>query len=108
MKSTEELVKKLRAFQWLDTLALSKRSHSYECDLTLNLSNHEHGGESLSLTFYDVSNLTLLNVGGGYVQLSDIQIEHIGAQQLDRKRFRVTQLEDDKLKFDCADFSISD
>ncbi|EJE3221916.1 hypothetical protein M4E85_000111 [Salmonella enterica] len=72
-------------------------------NLLLILSSDERIGEEISIHFYDVSNLKLVDIGGGLTQLMHLRISETNYGS-DRNRFIIEDLDDGKLQFEFYSF----
>lgn len=71
---------------------------SFKYNLLLTLSKDPLSKEKRSFYFYDVSNLIIKDIGGGLIQFMHLQIIEIN-NGLDRIKYLIQDLEDEKLSF---------
>jgi hypothetical protein len=75
------------------------------CNLALELARDEgYPAEVLRIVFSDVSSLQMREMGGGLTQILCLSIEDRKEEQLDRKRYFVSELETQNISFWCSKF----
>ncbi len=76
-------------------------------DLILRLSpDGKNGPSDVTLRFCEVGQLRVNQFGEGLTQILLLNVEDLSANQLERIRYRVTELENDSIAFTCRDMSI--
>ena len=105
----DDVTYRLSGFTFVREFALEvdPRTGAYELKLVLCQSPHA-SAPSLEVSFEKVSELAMTGFGGGWTQLLVLAVEDVSAQQLDRVRFRVRELESDTLSFACAVIHVSE
>jgi len=78
----------------------------YNLMLTMS-SSKEPEEEGVTTVFYDVSSLNLCGLGGGLTQFMDLVVTRID-RGLDRIRYELRDIEDEKISFYFFTFSVRD
>jgi hypothetical protein len=73
-------------------------------DLRLKLSVDESGLDAVTLTFHDISALDLNGFGGGLTQFMHLEASRVD-DGLDRVRYEIRDLSDEKISFKFFTFS---
>ncbi|NWE19906.1 hypothetical protein [Pseudomonas sp. P7548] len=73
-------------------------------DLRLKLSVDESGLDAVTLTFHDISALDLNGFGGGLTQFMHLEASRV-EDGLDRVRYEIRDLSDEKISFKFFTFS---
>ena len=94
-------------FVRLFRLTVDAETGAYSLDLELSDSEHQ-AAAGLVASFHDVSKLGLREFGGGWTQILHIAVEDCSENQWDRVRFRVHDLENGVLFFQCKQIVIED
>ncbi|WP_180698976.1 hypothetical protein [Pseudomonas crudilactis] len=80
----------------------------FKYSLTLTMSSSEHPEtEGVTAVFHDVSALNLSGFGGGPTQFMDLVVTRID-DGLDRIRYELRDIEDEKISFYFFTFSVRD
>lgn len=106
MSSIGELNERLHGFSCVVGLHLDIERESLKYNLILTLDETEaEGVKKFVICFYDVSELSLAEFGGGFTQFMHLKIEkdHSG---YDRKNYRLSELEYENIHFAFADYDI--
>ncbi len=104
MTDLPSIRKRLEGFTDVRELAFKTELGTYECQMRLRLSHNlrYRDSEEVTITFEDVSNVRISNIGSGISQFLSLEIENIVSQGLERKHFRITERENDAISFYCA------
>lgn len=104
MKS-EELNALLKGFSIVRRLEFSVEVESGAGTLIVELARRDTGNEEvLMVEFLDAASLSVRDFGGGLTQLLQLHVEDISYQQLDRRNYKVRDLERESFSFVCSDF----
>ncbi len=98
MRTLDNLNRILFNNNCLTNFQLDIELNSFKYNLLLTLSNDPRSFENVSLYFYDISNLKIKNIGGGLIQFMHLQIIELN-NGLDRIKYSIQDLEDQKLSF---------
>jgi len=84
-------------------------SKYFESNLVLCLCKDEYLSDNyVCVEFIGISNLKMQDIGGGLTQISHLNVSDVSSSQLDRIKYIVTDIENDRISFDCSDINIRD
>lgn len=89
------------------SLAVDLQKAAYSLHLVLSKSERP-GADWLTADFEQISELSIRDFGGGWTQVLYLAAEDIASEQRDHTRFRVRDLENDRLLFLCEQITVSD
>lgn len=102
MRDIERLNERLVENAFVVSIHIDIEEAALRYNLLLSLSDSEHDEQGkLVLLFYDVSNLRLVEFGGGLTQFLHLKLSRISGG-LDRKNFSLNELEHGNIAFDFA------
>ncbi len=100
--------KRLHGFTDVLKFDLNFSEKTYVCDLTLVLKHNNHSlNNVIYVIFIDVSCMNIKDFGGGLTQLLFLDVKYDNSF-IDRKKYRVVDLENNQIEFFCNDFFILD
>ncbi|AZE73146.1 hypothetical protein C4K00_2918 [Pseudomonas synxantha] len=85
-------------------MSIDIKFNDFKYDLELKLSANEPGLDAVSLIFHDVSALDLNGFGGGLTQFMHLEASRVD-NGLDRIRYEMRDVGDDKISFKFFTFS---
>lgn len=106
MISLAELNELLVANNCLYAISIQLDIDGMAYDLSLSISTSEKvGADVVSIRFIDISQFASHDFGGGLTQLMHMKVNKLDSS-FDRMRYQFSDLEDDKLSFCFASFSL--
>jgi hypothetical protein len=106
MTSTAELNELLVSHNCLRRLSIQLNDEGLTYDVTLSMSVSENFESDVVLVrFADVSNLSSSDIGGGLTQMMHLNVSELNSG-LDRIRYELNELEDNKLSFCFSSFVV--
>ncbi len=106
MINVPELNELLVAHNCLHAISIQLNMNGMAYDLFLSISTSEKiGAEVVCIRFIDISQFTSCDFGGGLTQLMHMNVNKLDSG-FDRMRYEFSDLEDKKLSFYFASFSV--
>lgn len=106
MISVPELNELLVAHNCLHAISIQLNVDGMAYDLSLSISAYEKAEADIVLIrFIDISQFTSRNLGGGLTQLMHMSVNKLDSG-FDRMRYKLSDLEDEKLSFYFSSFSV--
>ncbi|WP_426194801.1 hypothetical protein [Pseudomonas sp. NFXW11] len=106
MIEVSQLNELLFAHNCLYAISIQLDGDGVAYDLSLSISVSERAGaDVVRIRFFDVSHFTSRDIGGGLTQLMHMSVSKLDSG-LDRMRYQLIDLEDEKLSFYFSSFSV--
>ncbi|WGO94177.1 hypothetical protein QCD61_03600 [Pseudomonas viciae] len=106
MTSVPELNESLVAHNCLHLISIQLNEDGMAYDLSLSLSASEKAGaDVVNIRFIDISQFMSRDFGGGLTQLMHMSVNKLDSG-FDRMRYKLSELEDQKLSFCFSSFSV--